>query len=195
MRARVGRYRRVQLEPHDDPKIGCVFIREAAAIKLAHHVTPNRAPPLVDADERNIIVMNAAPADWVNWRSVLMGDEPDPSAGITDTAGELGAVLGRWHHQTWHDTGVADQFDDCEAFEQLRVSPFHRAVADAHPSVAGRVGQCAEELLTRRDCFVHGDYSPKNVLVGSEGLIVLDFEVAHFGAAVFDVAFMQSPWR
>jgi putative restriction endonuclease len=28
MRARVGRYRRVQLAPHDDPKIGCVFIRD-----------------------------------------------------------------------------------------------------------------------------------------------------------------------
>jgi 5-methylthioribose kinase len=37
---------------------------------------------------------------------------------------------------------------------------------------------------------VHGDYSPKNVLVGDRELWVLDFEVAHFGNPVFDVAFM-----
>jgi hypothetical protein len=49
----------------------------------------------------------------------------------------------------------------------------------------------ARELLTRRDCLVHGDFSPKNVLVGPCGLMVLDFEVAHVGAAVFDLAFLQ----
>jgi len=41
-----------------------------------------------------------------------------------------------------------------------------------------------------RRCLVHGDYSPKNVLVGAEGLWVLDFEVAHLGDPAFDVAFM-----
>ena len=38
-------------------------------------------------------------------------------------------------------------------------------------------------------CLVHGDYSPKNVLVG-DGMWVIDFEVAHFGDPVFDVAYM-----
>ena len=41
----------------------------------------------------------------------------------------------------------------------------------------------------RRICLVHGDYSPKNVLIG-QGLWVIDFEVAHFGDPAFDVAFM-----
>jgi 5-methylthioribose kinase len=166
---------------------------EAAAITVAHGLTPGQVPQLVDADpEQNVVVMTAAPADWVSWRSVLMGERPDPGRSIGETAAELGALLGRWHQRTWHDAALADRFDDYEAFEQLRVHPFHRAVAERHPAVSRRVLECAEELLTRRDCFVHGDYSPKNVLVGRDGLMVLDFEVAHFGAAVFDVAFMQS---
>jgi len=40
-----------------------------------------------------------------------------------------------------------------------------------------------------RVCLVHGDYSPKNVLIG-QGLWVIDFEVAHFGDPAFDLAFM-----
>ena len=166
---------------------------EAAAISALHAITPAHVPRLLDADSKqNTLVMEAAPADWVNWKTVLMGQAPDPSAGIAATAGALGRVLGTWHSRTWGDPAIAGRFADAEAFEQLRISPFYRVVAARHPAVAARVVDCVAHLETTRDCLVHGDYSPKNVLVGPDGLMVLDFEVAHTGAAVFDVAFMQS---
>ena len=40
------------------------------------------------------------------------------------------------------------------------------------------------------ECAVHGDFSPKNILAGPSGTWVLDFEVTHKGAPVFDLAFM-----
>jgi aminoglycoside phosphotransferase (APT) family kinase protein len=36
---------------------------------------------------------------------------------------------------------------------------------------------------------VHGDYSPKNVLIREERLILLDHEVIHFGEPAFDLGF------
>jgi aminoglycoside phosphotransferase (APT) family kinase protein len=39
---------------------------------------------------------------------------------------------------------------------------------------------------------VHGDYAMKNMLVGPPGRWVLDFEVAHYGNPVFDLAFFLS---
>jgi 5-methylthioribose kinase len=163
---------------------------EAYALRLFHSLTPDCTPELRDVDQLcHTIVMTAAPADWPVWKRVLLGDAPGPDAA--ETAGALGTVLGTWHARTWHDQHVADCFNDYEAFEQLRISPFHRTVAAAHPAVAARVDACVRELLTRRDCLVHGDFSPKNVLVGANGFMVLDFEVAHFGAAVFDLAFLQ----
>lgn len=164
---------------------------EAAALSLLHGVTPDAVPRLLDADpETNTLVISAAPQPWVNWKLVLLGELADPADGPAATGHRLGAVLGQWHHATWHDAAVARQFDDYEAFEQLRITPFHRTVAAMHPLVADLIHECISELLSRRDCLVHGDFSPKNVLIGEDGLMVLDFEVAHVGAAVFDLAFI-----
>jgi hypothetical protein len=80
---------------------------------------------------------------------------------------------------------------DLEIFEQLRIEPFHRTVASRHPELAPRVNFAAEALVAVPGrCLVHGDFSPKNVLVGAEGLWVIDFEVAHVGNPVFDLAFL-----
>lgn len=165
---------------------------EAAALDLLHGLTPDHTPVLRGADpERHTIVMTAAPAEWVSWQLVLLGDLADPSGGVAATATSLGEILGTWHERTWHDAAVAERFADYEAFDQLRVDPFHRRVAKAHPAVARLVQELGDELLLRRDCLVHGDFSPKNVLVGADGLMVLDFEVSHVGASVFDLAFLN----
>lgn len=167
-------------------------ITEAAAMELLHQLTPAHIPKLRAADPgRNLIVMSAAPAGWVSWKEVLLGEVADPTAGISPTAAKLGELLGLWHDRTWGDARIAARFDDYEAYDQLRIAPFHCAVAAIHRSVADRIGECVRELRTTRECLVHGDFSPKNVLVGKDGIMVLDFEVAHFGAAVFDVAFFQ----
>jgi 5-methylthioribose kinase len=47
-------------------------------------------------------------------------------------------------------------------------------------------------LLEHRLCLVHGDFSPKNVLADGARVSVLDWEVAHYGDPVFDVAFLQA---
>ena len=46
-----------------------------------------------------------------------------------------------------------------------------------------------EETRARRETLVHGDYSPKNVLVRDGKLVLLDHEVIHFGDPAFDLGF------
>src|SRR5262249_37859081 len=42
----------------------------------------------------------------------------------------------------------------------------------------------------RRVSLVHGDYSPKNLLVADDRVWVIDWEVVHYGDPSFDVGFL-----
>ncbi|RIQ18982.1 phosphotransferase [Jiangella rhizosphaerae] len=163
-------------------------LSEAAALTVYHDITPDRVPGVVDVDETSMaLVMEAAPLGVANWKSMLMSG-PDAAAG--DVPELLGRTLGRWHRHTRGDLQLLSRFQDDEAFEQLRVAPFHREVRRLHPSVADALDACVDDLTTARECLVHGDFSPKNVLVGAGLCWVVDAEVAKAGAPVFDVAFM-----
>ena len=163
---------------------------EAAAIELARQMTPSAVPPLLDADpEACVIAMAAAPPTWGPWKELLLGGKVDPSVGL-----RLGRTLGAWHLASRRDQGSLAPLAGLDIFQQLRIDPYHRAVARRHPDLAGKIGLAIDTLLhhTGQSCLVHGDFSPKNVLLGGGGMWVIDFEVAHAGNPVFDLAFLLS---
>lgn len=167
-------------------------LTEAAALKLAHTYTPNNVPEVVDVDETACAVtMTAAPRSLFNWRHMLMHEKLDQNQFLC-VAERLGSVLGTWHNATWGWQNSTQEFSSKATFEQLRLTPFHRNVLGQHPQLSQGLGACIDELESRRECLVHGDFSPKNILVSSKNneVWVLDFEVAHIGAAVFDAAFL-----
>lgn len=159
------------------------IVTEANALRFAHEFLPDVVPTAIDCDPTaHTLIMPAAPADWRSWKELLLAGTVDP--GI---ASRLGAALAALHNAA---TADLDWLDQPEAFVALRVDPYHHAVADRLPEVAAEVRSVAAEMAGNRLCFVHGDYSPKNVLVGDGSLWVIDFEVAHLGDPTFDVAFM-----
>jgi Ser/Thr protein kinase RdoA (MazF antagonist) len=48
----------------------------------------------------------------------------------------------------------------------------------------------AARLARIRECLVHGDFSPKNILVSADRLVLLDGEVAWYGDPAFDIGFL-----
>lgn len=166
---------------------------EAGAIGLLETITPQALPRLIDYDpQRYVLAMTAAPVEWAEWRQVLLAGDVDAEAGAV-----LGRILGSWHAATrveeGRETPALRRFVDLAGFRELRGDPYYRTVAERRPDLAEPVLGCLEELLGPGICLVHGDFSPKNVLIApggaAEGLWVLDFEVAHLGNPVFDVAF------
>ena len=156
-------------------------LAEAAALEALAAIDPEPVPRLLDLDaEACALTTELAPDGWRAWKDLLLDGEVD-----AEVARRLGRVLASWQRAP-----VPPGFEDVEAFVQLRVDPYHRTLARRRPELAAPVLSCAERLLSDRWCLVHGDFSPKNVLVGDGRLWVIDLEVAHLGNGVFDVAFM-----
>ena len=163
-------------------------LTEARALTIVHERTPEAVPPLLDVDAAaHAITMVAAPATWQPWKERLLEGVVDPAVGR-----RLGFLLGTWHVSTSLHREELAELEDLEVFDQLRIDPYYRTVAARHPALARQVASAAASLLasSSRRCLVHGDFSPKNVLLGADGLWVIDFEVAHVGNPVFDLAFL-----
>jgi 5-methylthioribose kinase len=163
-------------------------ITEAAALQVAGELAPGSVPAVLDADPSAFaLTIACAPNTWDNWKDRLLDGRAEP-----EVAARLGHLLAVWHTGT--SMAPDPRFDDAEAFEQLRVDPYYRTVLARHPAAGDAISACIERMGIRRRCLVHGDYSPKNVLIGdatARGQVwVLDFEVAHLGDPAFDLAFM-----
>ena len=160
-------------------------ITEGEALRLAEQLAPGSVPRVLDIDEvACALTIAEAPEDWRPWKDHLLAGDADPAV-----AQRLGELLGTWHGATSNDQAVESAFDGQEAFDQLRVDPYYRTVGRRRPELARAVETFVQRMSATTTCLVHGDYSPKNVLVGA-GICVLDFEVAHYGDPAFDVAFM-----
>ncbi|SRR6266516_2489942 len=160
-------------------------ITEGEALRLVEQITPGSVPRVLDIDEvACALTITEAPEDWQPWKDHLLAGDADPKV-----ARRLGELLAAWHGATSNDEAIERAFEGQEAFDQLRVDPYYRTVSRRRPELARAVETFIQRMNATRTCLVHGDYSPKNVLVG-EGICVLDFEVTHYGDPAFDIAFM-----
>lgn len=163
-------------------------LTEAAALELAHDLTPSQVPELLFADpDEFTLALRGAPAGWRDWKAHLLEGKASESI-----ARRLGDTLAIWHSATRAGTHLPRRFFDSEPFELLRIDPYYRTTAGRVPQLRPRLHALIDDMKQRQACLVHGDFSPKNVLVdeSQEQCWVIDFEVAHYGDPSFDLAFL-----
>ena len=90
---------------------------------------------------------------------------------------------------TWSAREVEPLFRDQSFFFSLRLEPYYLYAANNEPRAAVFLRELVRDTQARRFALVHGDYSPKNVLVCGDRLVLLDHEAANFGEPTFDVGF------
>ena len=162
------------------------ILAEGDAITMYHQLTPEFVPKLLGRnDDELAIMLELAPEDMSEWRLQMLEGIVNPTIGSV-----LGKVLGIWHNKT---TGVQlpPRIENGKKrLYDLRAGAFYGGMAKIWPEHESLISACAKELMESMECAVHGDFSPKNILAGPSGIWVLDFEVTHKGAPVFDLAFM-----
>jgi 5-methylthioribose kinase len=162
---------------------------EHATLELLRAILPVGAVPDVLFEDRSeyLFAMTCAPDEAVTWKTQLMAGTLDPLI-----AGRLGTLLAMIHAESPSQPALRGKLADTSLFEELRVDPYYRTVARAHPDIAPRVFAliAAMDRPASERTLVLGDFSPKNILVHSGGLILLDFECAHVGDPAFDLGFL-----
>jgi aminoglycoside phosphotransferase (APT) family kinase protein len=146
---------------------------------------PQAVPrPLRLSVEHGYFTMEYLGSGYANWKQQML-------AGVCEeaTAGQIGSMLGIIHKRSADDAEARDTFATLKDFEQLRIDPYLLATAKKHPDLAGLFHEEADRLRASRRVLTHGDFSPKNILVSKDRLVLVDCEVAWFGDAAFDVAF------
>lgn len=161
--------------------------REAAALSLLETLAPpgSITPLLFEDPDQQLLAMEAAPSPNTNWKTSLLAGDADPR--LFEDAGTL---LGTVHARgTEVSPGVREAFADQSFFHALRVEPYYLRSAETVPEAAEKLNALVEEMSSVRTTIVHGDFSPKNLLVHNGRLILLDHEVAHLGDPAFDLGF------
>jgi aminoglycoside phosphotransferase (APT) family kinase protein len=159
---------------------------EVRWLKLARSIDPRLAPqvlavlPAAHAFVLEYLEPHAHPV----WKDELAAGRVDPAF-----AAAVGRDLALIHARTAARADIAADFETYDFFFALRVSPFLLFTAGRHPDVAPRLRALADDLAGRRIALMHGDVSPKNILVGPQGPVFLDAETTAYGDPAFDLAF------
>ena len=164
------------------------IVREAQAIEALRAVLgPSHLPEIVYLDRENFLfIMTAAPLGSVVWKESLMeGGRSDP--GI---AREAGRLLAQMINGSRADPVFQPEFLDRTVFEQLRVDPYYLTTAERHPNLRPQFDELIAYARNITTALVHGDYSPKNMLVSGGKIFLIDFECVHWGDPAFDAAFL-----
>ncbi len=175
---------RVSVEWLSDPRR---IEREAAGMRELAKLAPTGSiTPLIFLDAPCfVLAMEAVPQPHQNWKTILLAGDVR-SAHVE----QFGTLLGRIHRGGWeHRAKLAQEFEDRSFFESLRLEPYYQYAAGQQSEAAEFLTNLIDRARKTRHTLVHGDFSPKNVLVHNDRLILLDHEVIHFGQGAFDIGF------
>ena len=159
---------------------------EVAWFEVVATVAPQAIPRIIAHDPvAGVFVMDYfSPAEYPLWKSQLRD-------GVVEqrTIAAVAEILLQIHRSTANNTDIARRFDTDELFYSLRLEPYFHATAESHQDLAAQLQGVANMVATNKKALVHGDVSPKNILVGENGPIILDAECAWYGDPAFDLAF------
>jgi len=152
-------------------------------LEAAGAAAPGAAPRILAADDvGGLFAMQYL--DLPVWKQRLREGKADARF-----AAQVGSTLAAIHASTGGRPEVVQRFATDSIFHAIRLEPYLVATAAKHPELHGILDSLVRRTASTKQCLVHGDVSPKNILVGPSGPVFLDAECAWYGDPAFDLAF------
>lgn len=147
---------------------------------------PYDVPTIVFKDnEKYLYAMTAADSNAKTWKAELLSGTVRDWVTIA-----CGRMLGQIHAESRQAKRWHERLQDKRFFIDLRIKPYYCRIAEKHPPLGNRIDKLIDETLATEKCLVHGDFSPKNLLVSPQEVFLIDFEVGHLGDPAFDIGFL-----
>lgn len=159
---------------------------EVCWYETAAGIEPDAVPGVIGHDPQSGLFAMAflEPARYWQWKAELRAGRADPRV-----AAEVGRRLARIHSATADRADVSGRFSTDRIFHAIRLEPYLEATAVRHPDLGDVLFGLSRRTAETRRALVHGDVSPKNILIGPAGPVFIDAECAWYGDPVFDIAF------
>ena len=160
---------------------------EVEWLRVAGGIVPQAVPRLLGEDR----AAGAFAMEWLDparypvWKTLLLAGHVDAAQ-----AALVGDVFGRLHAATADRADIAARFATDALFHALRLDPYLVTAARANAGASYALHELVRVTAATRRVLVHGDASPKNILMGPAGPVVLDAECAWYGDPAFDLAFL-----
>jgi 5-methylthioribose kinase len=160
--------------------------REAEGLRWLTQLAPSGALPAFVFEDHaaHLLAMTAVPQPHTNWKTRLLAGEL-----VANHVTQFATLLATIHRQASNQAAVAAAFDDTAFFESLRLEPYYGYTAAQVPTARQFLENLIADTRATRLTLVHGDYSPKNILIHEDRLVLLDHEVIHWGDPAFDLGF------
>ena len=156
-------------------------------LQAAGEAVPGCTPAVLSWDDaQGLFAMQYL--DYPVWKERMRRGDADPAF-----AAKVGTALAGIHAATAGRDDMAKRFPTDDIFYAIRLEPYLVATAEKHPDLHAKLLSLVERTARKKIALVHGDVSPKNILVGGEGPtqfpVFLDAECAWYGDPAFDLAF------
>lgn len=163
---------------------------EIAWLEAAAKIVPDNVPGIIGVDQQSgsFLMEFLPPAQNICWKDLLLQGEVD-----ANVAAQLGAILSRIHNETAGNPDITATFDKAfndQNFMAIRLDAYLLETGRQHPERKLFFQSLVDSFIQNKHVLVHGDISPKNILIASKGPIILDAECACYGDPAFDVAFL-----
>ena len=162
-----------------------------------------QAPRPLDVNEEAHVLIMEDLGDRPTLSRWLRDEEEGPRRGRAPEIGRvLGRFMGRLHAATHDDPTCAEDFVNRPMQETRHAVQYQgvtdmlrRGGVDDAETLGARAERLGEALLEPGCCLTMGDLWPPSVLVGTETLYLIDWELAHYGRPLQDVAhFLAHLW-
>ncbi len=162
---------------------------EAMYFKYCYKMAPNNFPRLLGHDNKNFILAMEwySPDNFLVWKKKLLNKkiEEEDVKNISD-------LLVKKHKRFFNNKNFKQKFDNDTTFYSIRIEPYILFTSKKYPDFKSRFDSVAESLVKNKKTLIHGDFSPKNILIKDNNPLILDAETACWGDPVFDLAFCNN---